>query len=102
MYQDRIVRVEERQDLAGVFSRFRRHLPLGGAIIFACLVLAVLATQFLPKKYTGRVQLAFAPQGSLIKTIADPGLSDAAREAEIEAQLDVYKRQAPGPACHAG
>ena len=87
MYQDRIVRVEERQDLAGVFSRFRRHLPLGGAIIFACLVLAVLATQFLPKKYTGRVQLAFAPQGSLIKTIADPGLSDAAREAEIEAQL---------------
>ena len=87
MYQDRIVRVEERQDLADVFSRFRRHLPLGGAIIFACLVLAVLATQFLPKKYTGRVQLAFAPQGSLIKTIADPGLSDAAREAEIEAQL---------------
>lgn len=87
MYQDRIVRLEERQDLAGVFSRFRRHLPLGGAIIFGCLIFAAIATQFLPKKYTGRVQLAFAPQGSLIKNIADPGLSDAAREAEIEAQL---------------
>lgn len=87
MYQDRIARFDDRQDLAGVYSRFKRHMPLCAAIIFAFIVLAVAATQFMPKRYTGKVQLAFAPQSSIIKNIADPGLSDLAREAEIEAQL---------------
>ncbi len=87
MYQDRIARFDDRQDLAGVYSRFKRHTPLGAAIIFSFVVLAIIATQFMPKKYTGKVQLAFAPQSSIIKNIADPGLSDLAREAEIEAQL---------------
>ena len=87
MYQDRIARFDDRQDLAGVYSRFKRHTPLSAAIIFSFVVLAIIATQFMPKKYTGKVQLAFAPQSSIIKNIADPGLSDLAREAEIEAQL---------------
>lgn len=87
MYQDRIVQIEERQDLAGIASRFRRHLPMGAAIIGGCMALAAIATQFMPKAYTGRVQLAYAPQSMLIKAIADSGLSDAAREAEMEAQL---------------
>ncbi len=87
MYQDRIARFDDRQDLAGLYSRFKRHTPLGGVIIFSFVVLAIIATQFMPKKYTGKVQVAFAPQSSIIKNIADPGLSDLAREAEIEAQL---------------
>lgn len=87
MYQDRIARFDDRQDLAGVYSRFKRHTPLGAAVVFSFVLLAIIATQFMPKKYTGKVQLAFAPQSSIIKNIADPGLSDLAREAEIEAQL---------------
>ncbi|MBK6718363.1 MAG: hypothetical protein IPG62_00305 [Sphingomonadales bacterium] len=78
--QDRIVRVEGSGTLQASFRDSGGTCHWEGAIIFACLVLAVPGTQFLPKKYTGRVQLAFAPAGiSLIKTIADPGLSDAAR-----------------------
>lgn len=87
MYQDRIIRVDDRQDLAGLYSRFKRHTPVTAGVILAVMLLAAVATQFMPKRYTGRVQLAFAPQNSVVKNIADPGLSDMARDAEIEAQL---------------
>lgn len=91
MYQDRIVAVEESQDLAGLYSRFRRHALMAAGVIAIFILVAIVATQFMPKRYTGRAQLAFAPQNSPVRASSDPGLSDQAREAVLEAQLQFVR-----------
>lgn len=87
MNQQANIRDGEQTDLAGLLSRFQRHIPLSAAIIAACMVLAIIVTQFMPKKFTATADMNYAPQVSLIKGANDPGMTDAQRDAALEAQL---------------
>ncbi|WP_022685051.1 GumC family protein [Sphingomonas phyllosphaerae] len=84
------VRLEERQDLAGLFSRLKRHLP----IILACVVLAVVLawaiSTILPRRYTAGAQLEYTPQSAIAGASQAP-LSDLARDAKIDAEVQTMK-----------
>ena len=82
------------QDLAGLVSRFRRHIPIGLAIIAAMVVLAFVATKLMTPIYTASAQLAYAPQAALARDAQappPPPTSDAARDAAIDSQLQIVK-----------
>lgn len=80
------------QDLAGIVSRFRRHLPISLAIIVAMVVLAFVATKLMTPKYSTAAQLTYSPQPMLSRDAQTPPpqpVSDAARDAAIESQLQI-------------
>ncbi|PZU07022.1 AAA family ATPase [Sphingomonas sp.] len=80
------------QDLAGIVSRFRRHLPIGFAIIVLMMVLAYGATKMMTPKYSASAQLSYSPQQALSRDgqPAPPTqTTDAARDAAIESQLQI-------------
>lgn len=80
------------QDLAGLFSRYRRHLPISAAIIAVTGVLAVVGTQFMPVEYTAAARLSYDPQQALIVGQAAPGnntMTDAQRDSAVEAQTQL-------------
>lgn len=91
MADDIRARVDDRQDLASLFSRIRRHIPLIVACIVAGVITAAVITMLLPKRYTANAQLNYAPQEAVIKGTTSQTLSDQAREAEIEAQLQIIQ-----------
>ncbi|MBB3695756.1 AAA family ATPase [Sphingomonas sp. BK580] len=80
------------QDLAGLFSRLKRHLPLSVAIVAAMLVLAYVGTKLMSPKYTATTQLQYAPAATLARDAgsqAQRSLSDQERDAAISAQLQI-------------
>lgn len=80
------------QDLAGIASRFRRHVPIGLAIIAAMVVLAYGLTKLVTPKYSAAAQLSYAPQPPLSRDgqpAPPPQMSDAARDAAIDSQLQI-------------
>ena len=79
----------EEQDLAGIFSRFRRHIPISAAIIVATGALAFVATQLMPVKYTATARMSFDPQERLVGQASPTGMSDAQRDAAVEAQMQL-------------
>lgn len=91
MNQDSNVRDAGQQDLAGIVSRFRRHLPISVAIIAIAVVLAFVATQFMPRKFTATADLSYSPQGAVVRNDqrAEAPVTDAQRSAAVEAQLQL-------------
>lgn len=81
----------EEQDLAGIFSRFRRHLPISAAIVATTAVLAVIATQLMPVEYTATARMSYDPQAALVGQGQTPpgNMSDSQRDAAVEAQLQL-------------
>lgn len=82
------------QDLAGIVSRFRRHVPIGIAIVLAMMILAYVATKLMTPKYEAAAQLTYAPQQALTRDAQSPAaapVSDAARDAAIESQLQIVR-----------
>ncbi|MDR6788486.1 capsular exopolysaccharide synthesis family protein [Sphingomonas sp. BE138] len=84
------MRPEERQDLAGLFSRLRRHLPIILACVIVAVVLAWAVSKVLPRKYTASAQLEYTPQDAVAGT-PPPALSDLARDAKIDAEVQTMK-----------
>jgi Uncharacterized protein involved in exopolysaccharide biosynthesis len=78
----------EEQDLAGIFSRFRRHLPISAAIVLATGALAVIATQFMPEKYTATARMSYDRQENVVGQTS-VNISDAQRDAAVEAQMQL-------------
>lgn len=79
----------EEQDLAGIFSRFRRHLPISAAIVVGAGILAVIATQLMPVTYTATSRMSYDPQERLVGQPPATGMSDAQRDAAVEAQMQL-------------
>ncbi|VXC84808.1 GumC family protein [Sphingomonas sp. 8AM] len=84
------VRAEERQDLAGLFSRLKRHLPIILACVVGMLVAAWAISKVLPRRYTAAAQLEFTPQ-SPVAGAPQPQLSDLGRDAKIDAEVQTMK-----------
>lgn len=80
------VRPEERQDLAGLFSRLKRHLPIILACVVGAVVLAWAISKVLPRRYTAAAQLEYTPQDPVAGS-QQPTLSDLARDAKIDAEV---------------
>jgi succinoglycan biosynthesis transport protein ExoP len=82
-------RTEERQDLAGIVSRYRRHVPLIAIITAIFIVLMGVATLFMPTRYTATAEITFAPQQAAVRAqgTQDVVLSDQARDAAIDAEV---------------
>lgn len=81
-----------QQDLAGIFSRLRRHLPISIVIIAATMVLAFVATRLMTPTYTASAQLQYAPRPTLARdsgTQAVRQQGDQEREAAISSQLQI-------------
>lgn len=78
-----------QNDLAGIVSRSRRHLPMIAGILASTTLLAGVATHFMPRQYTATTEMNFAPQLSLVKGSNEQSLSDAQRDAAIDAQLQL-------------
>jgi succinoglycan biosynthesis transport protein ExoP len=79
--------ISERQDLAGLVSKYRRYVPLVAGCMVAMMILAGVITQFLPRQYTATVTLTYAPQSNTVEQANTlTSLSDLARDAAIEAQ----------------
>lgn len=90
MNQTTVVQREvEEQDLAGIFSRFRRHLPISAGIIIGTGVLALIATQLMPVKYTATARMSYDPQERLVGQAQPANMSDAQRDAAVEAQMQL-------------
>lgn len=79
------------QDLAGLVSRFRRHIPISIAIVVAMVVIAYGATKLMKPKYTATAQLVYAPQAAIARdgqgAASPPQVSDQQRDAAIDAQI---------------
>ncbi len=84
------VRPEERQDLAGLFSRLRRHLPIVLACVVAMVVLAWGVSKILPKRYSASAQLEYTPQQA-VAGASQAQLSDLARDAKIDAEVQTMR-----------
>lgn len=84
------VRAEERQDLAGLFSRLKRHLPVIIACVVAFVVLAYLVSTMLPRRYTAPAQMEYTPQEAVAGT-PQAAVSDLARDAKIDAEVQTMK-----------
>ncbi|MGK6325388.1 GumC family protein [Sphingomonas sp. DT-51] len=81
-----------QQDLAGLFSRLKRHLPISIAIVAATLVLAYVGTKLMTPKYTATAQLQYAPSETLARDAGTGGVrpqGDQEREAAITSQLQI-------------
>lgn len=84
--------VEDRRDLAGLYSRIKTHIPLVALSTIAMMVAAGVATQFIPKKYSASAVLNYAPKEVPLKTSSNViPLSDEARDAQIEAQIQTMQ-----------
>lgn len=84
------VRTEERQDLAGLFSRLKRHLPIILACMIGLVVLAYLVSTILPRRYTAAAQMEYAPQEQVAGGPSQ-SVSDLARDAKIDAEVQTMK-----------
>lgn len=84
------VRPEERQDLAGLFSRLKRHVPIIALCVVVMVVLAYAASTVLPRRYSASAQLEYAPQPP-VAGAPQPQLSDLARDAKIDAEVQTMK-----------
>ncbi len=91
MADENRARIDDRQDIAGLISRYKRHLPILLISILVMMGLAVVASKFMPKRYTATAQLIFAPQESVVKGTSTTTLTDLARDAEIEGQLQIVQ-----------
>ena len=87
MSQPLALAAPEPRELAAIILPMRRHLRMSLAIIAAFLALAAIVTFTVPRVYTADVALSFAPQTPLIKGGGPLPLTDAQRDAEIDAQL---------------
>jgi polysaccharide biosynthesis transport protein len=86
------IRDPGQQDLAGLFSRLKRHLPISVAIVAATLVLAFVATKLMTPEYTATAQLQYAPNETLARGASGQGarpLGDQEREAAIGSQIQI-------------
>lgn len=85
------VRDTGSQDIAGIVSRFRRHIPISLAIIALMVVLAGVATMFMTPTYSATTQLVYAPQPALARNgqTSPERVSDAERDAAIDSQLQI-------------
>ncbi|TCP34093.1 AAA family ATPase [Sphingomonas sp. BK235] len=86
------IRDPGQQDLAGLFSRLKRHLPISIAIVAAMLVLAYVGTKAMTPKYTATAQLQYAPSETLARDAGTGGTrsqGDQEREAAISSQLQI-------------
>lgn len=88
MADDVLVRSEDRQDVSSFAMRARRHAPVVALCVIAGLALAYVATMFMPRLYTAAAQLEYAPQE---RTGVTQAQSDAARDAEIDAQIQAVQ-----------
>ena len=77
----------EPRELAAVFLAMRRHFRFSIAIVLGCIALAALLSLVLPKSYTADATLSYDPQTPLIRGGGDLAMTDAQRDAEIDAQL---------------
>ncbi|MET0375184.1 MAG: Wzz/FepE/Etk N-terminal domain-containing protein, partial [Rhizorhabdus sp.] len=84
------MRAEERQDLAGLFSRLKRHLPIILACVVGMVVAAWAISKVLPRRYTAAAQLEYTPQ-SPVAGAPQTQLSDLARDAKIDAEVQTMK-----------
>jgi succinoglycan biosynthesis transport protein ExoP len=75
------------RDLAAPAGLLRRHLPLSVAIIAGCLLLAAVFSGLSPKSYTATATLTYDPQVSPVRGGGALAMTDAQRDAEIDAQL---------------
>lgn len=84
-------RGDESQDLAGIVSRYRRHVPLILGLTVLMIVLAGVATYFLPPKFTAMTELTYQPQPTINPQTGqkDPPLSDQARDAQVDGQVQL-------------
>lgn len=91
-------RSEEPEDLAGIVSRYRRHVPLILALVVALIAVAAIVTNFLPKRYTATAEINYKPQQTtnVITGQKDPGLTDQARDAQIEAAVQAISASSVG------
>lgn len=84
------MRAEERQDLAGLFSRLKRHVPIIIGCVVAFIVLAYLVSTILPRRYAAAAQLEYAPQDA-IAGAPQQQMSDLARDAKIDAEVQTMR-----------
>ncbi|KQN90992.1 hypothetical protein ASE95_12035 [Sphingomonas sp. Leaf231] len=84
------MRPEERQDLAGLFSRLKRHLPIILACVIVAVVLAWAVSKVLPRRYTASAQLEYTPQNA-VAGAPQAQLSDLGRDAKIDAEVQTMK-----------
>ncbi|MEG8037941.1 polysaccharide biosynthesis tyrosine autokinase [Sphingomonas sp. LR60] len=84
------MRIDERQDLAGLFSRLKRHLPIMLGCIVAMVAVAAGIGKIVPRRYTAIAQLEYTPP-SVVAGAPQPQLSDLARDAKIDAQVQTMK-----------
>lgn len=84
------VRPEERQDLAGLFSRLKRHLPIILACVIGFILLAWAVSTILPRRYTAAAQMEYTPQDAVAGT-PQQQMSDLARDAKIDAEVQTMK-----------
>lgn len=84
-------RADEPQDLAGIVSRYRRHVPLILALTVLMIVLAAVATYFIPKRYTATAELTYQPQPTTnaVTGLKDPPMTDPERDAQVDAQVQL-------------
>ena len=78
------------QDLAGVLSRFSRHLPISVAIVAVFLVLTYVVTKKMTPRYTAVTQLSYTPQAAVNvdgKSAGTMPVSDTQRDAAIDSLL---------------
>src|SRR5258708_5478849 len=83
--------VEERprdvlssDDFSGVVSRYRRYIPLVGAITLAALPLSIVATFTMKPLYTATATVLYAPERQVVAPTAQdnqPAPSDAQDQA---------------------
>ena len=87
MNQQMAIVEPEPRELAALVQGMQRHLRMSLAIIAGYLVLAAILTFVLPRSYTAEAALSYEPQTPLIKGGGQLPLTDAQRDAEIDAQL---------------
>lgn len=81
--------LQSRQDVGGIFSRVRRHLPIIALCIIAGAALAFCATLLMPKTYTAAAQLDYSPQETV--RAGNQQQSDLLRDAQIDAQIQTVR-----------
>lgn len=82
------IRGEDRQDIGSLYSKLHRHILVIVLCAVGFTVLAYIATAFMPRYYTAGAQLDYAPQQTAGTTVP---LSDALRDAQIDAQTQTVK-----------
>jgi capsular exopolysaccharide synthesis family protein len=84
------MRIDDRRDLPGIVSRLKRHLPIMLGCIVAMVAVAAGIGKIVPRRYTAVAQLEYTPPGA-VAGAPQPQLSDLARDAKIDAQVQTMK-----------